>query len=119
MQHLEKKGNISDKETDESDESNDIEEKETTKIFEEIIRADLKRMGYNVEITEIERMRKFGISAKIITIYKFMKKYLTIWNLEDEELCEQILQWRNENTKECERCEIERLKKEFRIGKEI
>src|SRR5688572_2130581 len=49
MQYVEKKGNISDKETDESDESDDIEEKETTKIFEEIIRVDLKRMGYNVE----------------------------------------------------------------------
>ncbi|EXX61267.1 hypothetical protein RirG_172770 [Rhizophagus irregularis DAOM 197198w] len=80
---------------------------------------DLKRMGYDVEITEIERIRKFGVTAKIITTYEFMKKYLTIWNLEDEELDEQILQWRVENTKECERCEIERLKKEFKIGEEI
>ncbi|EXX70902.1 hypothetical protein GLOIN_2v1791704 [Rhizophagus irregularis DAOM 181602=DAOM 197198] len=103
---------------EESDESNDVEETETTKIFEEIIRMDLKRMGYDVEITEIERIRKFGVTAKIITTYEFMKKYLTIWNLEDKELDEQILQWRVENTKECERCEIERLKKEFKIGKE-
>ncbi|CAB5383173.1 unnamed protein product [Rhizophagus irregularis] len=64
---------------------------------------DLKRMGYDVEITEIERIRKFGVTAKIITTYEFMKKYLTIWNLEDEELDEQILQWRVENTKECGR----------------
>ncbi|POG57990.1 hypothetical protein GLOIN_2v1848990, partial [Rhizophagus irregularis DAOM 181602=DAOM 197198] len=104
---------------EESNESNNVKETETTKIFEEIIRMDLKRMGYDVEITEIERIRKFGVTAKIITTYEFMKKYLTIWNLEDEELDEQILQWRVENTKECERCEIERLKKEFKIGEEI
>ncbi|PKY62296.1 hypothetical protein RhiirA4_488539, partial [Rhizophagus irregularis] len=124
MLHLAKKGygGISDKESDESDESNesdDVEETETTKIFEEIIRMDLKKMGYNVEITEIERIRKFGVTAKIITTYEFMKKYLSIWNLEDEELDKQILQWRVENIKECERCEIEKLKKEFKIGEEI
>ncbi|PKY35554.1 hypothetical protein RhiirB3_456509, partial [Rhizophagus irregularis] len=79
---------------EESNESNNVKETETTKIFEEIIRMDLKRMGYDVEITEIERIRKFGVTAKIITTYEFMKKYLTIWNLEDEELDEQILQWR-------------------------
>ncbi|CAB4380011.1 unnamed protein product [Rhizophagus irregularis] len=47
---------------------------------------DLKRMGYNVEIAEIERIRRFEVTAKIITTYEFMKKYLTVWNLEDEEL---------------------------------
>ena len=120
MQYLEKGyGEISDKESDESDESDDIEETETTKIFEEIIRVDLRKLGYDVEITEIERIRKFGVTARIITTYEFMKKYLTIWNLKDEELDKQILQWRTENTKECERCEIEKLKKEFEIGKEI
>ncbi|PKY60990.1 hypothetical protein RhiirA4_431515, partial [Rhizophagus irregularis] len=121
MQHLVKKGygEISEKESDESDESDEIEETEATKIFEEIIRMDLKRMGYDVKIEEIERIRKFGVTAKIITTYEFMKKYLTIWNLEDEELDKQILRWRKENTKECERCEIEKLKKEFKIGKEI
>ncbi|POG63293.1 hypothetical protein GLOIN_2v1784231 [Rhizophagus irregularis DAOM 181602=DAOM 197198] len=120
MQYLAKKGyrEISDKKSDEFNESDNVEETEITKIFEEIIRMDLKRMSYNVEITEIERIRKFGVTAKIITTYEFMKKYLTIWNLEDEELDNQILQWRVENTKECERCEIERLKKEFKIGKE-
>ncbi|GBC20313.1 hypothetical protein GLOIN_2v1784231 [Rhizophagus irregularis DAOM 181602=DAOM 197198] len=46
---------------------------------------DLKRMGYN-EIAEIERIRRFEVTAKIITTYEFMKKYLTVWNLEDEEL---------------------------------
>ncbi|POG60626.1 hypothetical protein GLOIN_2v1815633 [Rhizophagus irregularis DAOM 181602=DAOM 197198] len=115
---ISKNEEMSDEESDESSESNNVEETETTKIFEEIIRMDLKRMGYDVEITEIERIRKFGVTAKIITTYEFMKKYLTIWNLEDEELDERILQWRVENTKECERCEIERLKKEFKIGKE-
>ncbi|EXX70734.1 hypothetical protein RirG_084860 [Rhizophagus irregularis DAOM 197198w] len=121
MQYLAKKGyrEISDKKSDEFNESDNVEETEITKIFEEIIRMDLKRMSYNVEITEIERIRKFGVTAKIITTYEFMKKYLTIWNLEDEELDNQILQWRVENTKECERCEIERLKKEFKVGKEI
>ncbi|PKY60339.1 hypothetical protein RhiirA4_483928, partial [Rhizophagus irregularis] len=120
-QYLEKKGygKMSDKETNESDESDESEETETTKIFEEIIRMDLKKMGYNVEITEIERIRKFGVTAKIITTYEFMKKYLSIWNLEDEDLDKQILQWRVENTKECERCEIEKLKKEFKIEKDI
>ncbi|CAB4405845.1 unnamed protein product [Rhizophagus irregularis] len=120
-QYLEKKGygKMSDKETNESDESDESEETETTKIFEEIIRMDPKRMGYNVEITEIERIRKFGVTAKIITTYEFMKKYLSIWNLEDEDLDKQILQWRVENTKECERCEIEKLKKEFKIEKDI
>ncbi|UZO16357.1 uncharacterized protein OCT59_007746 [Rhizophagus irregularis] len=116
---INKNEEMSDEESDESNESNNVEETETTKIFEEIIRMDLKRMGYDVEITEIERIRKFGVTAKIITTYEFMKRYLTIWNLEDEELDEQILQWRVENTKECERCETERLKKEFEIGKEI
>lgn len=67
---------ISDNESDESDESNDIEETETTKIFKEIIRTDLKRMGYDVEIAEIERIRKFGVTAYIITMYEFMKKIL-------------------------------------------
>ncbi|GET65659.1 hypothetical protein GLOIN_2v1815633 [Rhizophagus irregularis DAOM 181602=DAOM 197198] len=115
---ISKNEEMSDEESDESIESNNVEETETTKVFEEIIRMDLKRMGYDVEITEIERIRKFGVTAKIITTYEFMKKYLTIWNLEDEKLDEQILQWRVENTKECGRCEIERLKKEFEIGKE-
>ncbi|CAB5396555.1 unnamed protein product [Rhizophagus irregularis] len=81
---ISKNEEMSDEESDESIESNNVEETETTKIFEEIIRMDLKRMGYDVEITEIERIRKFGVTAKIITTYEFMKKYLTIWNLEDE-----------------------------------
>ncbi|EXX65907.1 hypothetical protein RirG_128810 [Rhizophagus irregularis DAOM 197198w] len=89
---INKNEEMSDEESDESNESNNVEETETTKIFEEIIRMDLKRMGYDVEITEIERIRKFGVTAKIITTYEFMKRYLTIWNLEDEELDEQILQ---------------------------
>ncbi|GET54140.1 hypothetical protein GLOIN_2v1815633 [Rhizophagus irregularis DAOM 181602=DAOM 197198] len=115
---ISKNEEMPDEESDESIESNNVEETETTKVFEEIIRMDLKRMGYDVEITEIERIRKFGVTAKIITTYEFMKKYLTIWNLEDGKLDEQILQWRVENTKECGRCEIERLKREFEIGKE-
>ncbi|GET60416.1 ribonuclease H-like domain-containing protein [Rhizophagus irregularis DAOM 181602=DAOM 197198] len=49
---------------------------------EELLR--LTSMGYDVEITEIERTRKFGVTAKIITTYEIMRKYLTIWNLEDE-----------------------------------
>ncbi|CAB4444403.1 unnamed protein product [Rhizophagus irregularis] len=120
MQHLVKKDyrEISDKESDESDESDDIEETETTKIFEEIIKMDLKKMEYNVEITEIERIRKFGVPAKIITTYEFMKKYLSIWNLKDEELDKQILQWRMENTKECERYEESEKEKDIK-GPEI
>ncbi|PKY33475.1 hypothetical protein RhiirB3_394834 [Rhizophagus irregularis] len=121
LQHLETKehGKMSDEESDESNESDNVEGTETTKIFEEIIRMDLKRTGYDVEISEIERIRKFGVTAKIITTYEFIKKYLTIWNLKDEELDKQILQWRAENTKECKRCEVERLEKEFKIRKEI
>ncbi|RGB23856.1 hypothetical protein C1646_773911 [Rhizophagus diaphanus] len=76
-------------ETDESNKSDESEESEYIKIFEEIIRTDLKKLGYDVKITEIEKLRKFGVP------------------------------WRNENTKECEKCEVEKLKKEFRIGKEI
>ncbi|PKB92424.1 hypothetical protein RhiirA5_444740, partial [Rhizophagus irregularis] len=121
LQHLETKehGKMSDEESDESNESDNVKGTETTKIFEEIIRMDLKRTGYDVEISEIERIRKFGVTAKIITTYEFIKKYLTIWNLKDEELDKQILQWRAENTKECKRCEVERLEKEFKIRKEI
>ncbi|CAB4427456.1 unnamed protein product [Rhizophagus irregularis] len=106
MQLLEAKGygKVLDRESDEfdeSDESNETtEESETMKVFEEIIRIDLKMLGYDVEIAEIEKLRKFG-------------------SLEDEELDKQILQWRIENTKECKKCEDEKLKKEFRIGREI
>ncbi|PKY55348.1 hypothetical protein RhiirA4_474724 [Rhizophagus irregularis] len=93
MQLLEAKGygKVLDRESDEfdeSDESNETtEESETMKVFEEIIRIDLKMLGYD--------------------------------SLEDEELDKQILQWRIENTKECKKCEDEKLKKEFRIGREI
>ncbi|RGB25265.1 hypothetical protein C1646_802806 [Rhizophagus diaphanus] len=119
---------VSDKEFDESDESNETDksnksdefkESENTKIFEEIIRTDLKKLDYDMKITEIERIRKFGVPASIITTYEFMKKYLTIWNLEDKELDKLIFQWRTGNTRACEKCEVEKLKKEFRVGKEI
>ncbi|RGB27509.1 hypothetical protein C1646_673928 [Rhizophagus diaphanus] len=102
MQLMETKGygRVSDKkfdesdefnETDESNRSDESEELENTKMFEEIIRTDLKKLGYDVKIAEIERIRKFGIPAGKITTYEFMKKYLTIWNLENKEVDKLIL----------------------------
>ncbi|CAB4485622.1 unnamed protein product [Rhizophagus irregularis] len=90
---ISKNEEMSDEESDESNESNNVEETETTKIFEEIIRNGFEKMGYD--------------------------KYLTIWNLEDEELDETNIQWRVENTKECERCEIERLRKNLKSEKKL
>ncbi|GBC28331.2 hypothetical protein GLOIN_2v1767181 [Rhizophagus irregularis DAOM 181602=DAOM 197198] len=75
-----------------SNESDEIVEPETIKIFKKIIKADIKKLKYDVKIAKIERIRKFGITTRIITTYKFIKKYLGIWNLKDKELDKQLLQ---------------------------
>ncbi|CAB4412355.1 unnamed protein product [Rhizophagus irregularis] len=80
------------------------------------LKDDLEKLGYEISISEIQRIRDFGVNNRIMTTREFMEKYFGIMELEDKELEREVQEWLNENTTWCERCEIRWMNKMFRIG---
>ncbi|CAB4419359.1 unnamed protein product [Rhizophagus irregularis] len=80
------------------------------------LKDDLEKLGYEISISEIQRIRDFGVNNRIMTTGEFMEKYFGMMELEDKELEREVQEWLNENTTWCERCEIRWMNKMFKTG---
>jgi hypothetical protein len=83
------------------------------------LKDELERLGYEIDISEIQRMKSFGVNNRIIITKEFITGYMEVIELEDKELRKEIHKWLNENTTWCERCEIRWMNSMFRIGGNI
>ncbi|CAB4492631.1 unnamed protein product [Rhizophagus irregularis] len=83
------------------------------------LRNNLEKLGYEIDVSEIRRMKKFGVNNRIMVTEEFIERYMGIIELEDRELRKEVHKWLNENTTWCERCEIRWMNDMFRLGKTI
>ncbi|CAB4482570.1 unnamed protein product [Rhizophagus irregularis] len=80
------------------------------------LKDDLEKLGYEIDVSEIQRIKSFGVNNRIIITKEFVEEYMEMINLEDKELRKGIHKWLNENTTWCERCEIRWMNDMFRLG---
>ncbi|PKC53332.1 hypothetical protein RhiirA1_447282, partial [Rhizophagus irregularis] len=88
------------------------EQKELLKL-----KDDLEKLGYELNVSEIERIREFRISNSIILTTEFMEKYLQEIDTNDKELRIKLYEWINENTTFCNECGIRWINNKFDEGK--
>ncbi|CAG8761398.1 20108_t:CDS:2, partial [Rhizophagus irregularis] len=70
------------------------------------LKDELEKLGYEVDVSEIRRIKGFGVNNRIMITKEFIKEYMKIIDLEDKEVRKEIHKWLNENTTWCEGCEI-------------
>ncbi|EXX67813.1 hypothetical protein RirG_110950 [Rhizophagus irregularis DAOM 197198w] len=80
------------------------------------LKNNLEKLGYEIDVSEIQRIKNFGVNNRIIVTEEFIERYLRIIELEDRELRKEVHRWLNENTTWCERCEIRWMNDMFRLG---
>ncbi|CAB4477693.1 unnamed protein product [Rhizophagus irregularis] len=80
------------------------------------LKDEIEKLGYEIDVSEIQRMKSFGVNNRIIITEEFIMEYMGIIELEDKELRKEIHRWLNENTTWCERCEIRWMNNMFRLG---
>ena len=61
-------------------------------------------MGYQLDISEVQRMIKINITKELTLIDRFIDFYLLNKELEDKELYDKYISWLGENTITCEKC---------------
>ncbi|EXX55601.1 hypothetical protein RirG_223980 [Rhizophagus irregularis DAOM 197198w] len=88
---------------------------ELTELLE--LKDDLEKLGYELNVSEIERMREFRISNSIILTTEFMEKYFQEIDTDDKELRIKLCEWINENTTFCDECGIRWINNKFDEGK--
>ncbi|RGB29540.1 hypothetical protein C1646_766470 [Rhizophagus diaphanus] len=81
------------------------------------LKDDLEKLGYEMDISEIQRIRNFRISNSVIVTTEFMEKYIQVIDLEEKELKIQLYEWINENTTFCDECGIRWINSKFDEGK--
>ncbi|EXX55492.1 hypothetical protein RirG_224970 [Rhizophagus irregularis DAOM 197198w] len=62
------------------------------------LKDDLEKLGYEIDVSEIQRMKSFGVNNRIIITKEFVEEYMGMIDLEDKELRKEIYKWLNENT---------------------
>ncbi|PKY35894.1 hypothetical protein RhiirB3_457456 [Rhizophagus irregularis] len=80
------------------------------------LRNNLEKLGYEIDVSEIQRIKNFGVNNRIIVTEEFIERYIRMIELEDRELRKEVHKWLNENTTWCERCEIRWMNDMFRLG---
>ncbi|EXX61409.1 hypothetical protein RirG_171440 [Rhizophagus irregularis DAOM 197198w] len=83
------------------------------------LKDELEKLGYEVDVSEIRRIKGFGVNNRIMITKEFIKEYMKIIDLEDKEVRKEIHKWLNENTTWCEGCEIRWMNNMFRLGETI
>ncbi|CAB4492630.1 unnamed protein product [Rhizophagus irregularis] len=79
------------------------------------LKNNLEKLGYEIDVSEIQRIKNFGVNNRIIVTEEFIERYMRIIELEDRELRKEVHRWLNENTTWCERCEIRWMNDMFRL----
>ncbi|CAB4473761.1 unnamed protein product [Rhizophagus irregularis] len=80
------------------------------------LKNNLEKLGYEIDVSEIQRIKNFGVNNRIMVTEEFIERYMRIIELEDRELRKEVHKWLNENTTWCERCEIRWMNDMFRLG---
>ncbi|CAB4484818.1 unnamed protein product [Rhizophagus irregularis] len=80
------------------------------------LKDEIEKLGYEIDVSEIQRMKSFGVNNRILITEEFIMEYMEVIDLEDKELRKEIHKWLNENTTWCERCEIRWMNNMFRLG---
>ncbi|RGB30019.1 hypothetical protein C1646_672000 [Rhizophagus diaphanus] len=86
--------------------SDDTEESENLdEHFEMILRNYWIENGYEIDIKEIIQILDFGVEHEIMKTKDFMKYYVTIKELDNEEIIKELKKWYNMNIIECPLCQ--------------
>ncbi|PKY58913.1 hypothetical protein RhiirA4_513859 [Rhizophagus irregularis] len=83
------------------------------------LKDELEKLGYEIDESEIRRIKDFGVNNRIMITKEFIEEYMKIIDLEDKEVRKEIHKWLNENTTWCEGCEIRWMNNMFRLGETI
>ncbi|CAB5357951.1 unnamed protein product [Rhizophagus irregularis] len=79
----------------------EIREEEQDELIE--LKNNLEKLGYAIDVSEIQRIKNFGVNNRIMVTEEFIERYMRIIELGDKELRREIHKWLNENTTWCER----------------
>lgn len=72
--------------------------------WEKLLRNYWLENGYEINISEINRIQSFGVENEIMKTREFMENYMTIKELNDEEIVKELKKWYNENALEYPIC---------------
>ncbi|CAG8742137.1 17000_t:CDS:2, partial [Rhizophagus irregularis] len=81
----------------------EIREEEQDELIE--LKNNLEKLGYTIDVSEIQRIKNFGVNNRIMVTEEFIERYMRIIELGDKELRREIHKWLNENTT-CARIDI-------------
>ncbi|RGB24197.1 hypothetical protein C1646_773417 [Rhizophagus diaphanus] len=86
--------------------SNDTEGPENSdEQYEMILRNYWIENGYKIDIKKIKRILDFGVEHKVMKTKDFMEYYVTIKELDNEEIIKELKKWYNTNIIECLLCQ--------------
>ncbi|CAB4396374.1 unnamed protein product [Rhizophagus irregularis] len=91
-------------ELENSDNTEELSSNEGDEQIERIYRNYWSENGYEIDIEEIRWIIKLGIDYEIMKTKDFMEKYMTIKELDDEKVKEEIKRWYNIYVIECPLC---------------
>ncbi|CAB4441412.1 unnamed protein product [Rhizophagus irregularis] len=81
------------------------------------LKDDLEKLGYELDVSEIRRIKELRISDSVMLTVEFMEKYFQEIELDDKELRIKLYEWVNENTTFCNECGIRWINNKFDEGK--
>ncbi|RGB23372.1 hypothetical protein C1646_774594 [Rhizophagus diaphanus] len=86
--------------------SDDTEESEDSdEHYEMILRNYWIENGYEIDIKEIKRILDLKVEYEVIKTKDFMEYYVTIKELDNEEIIKELKKWYNTNIIECPLCQ--------------
>ncbi|CAB4428094.1 unnamed protein product [Rhizophagus irregularis] len=91
-------------ELESSDDIGESSSNEGDEHIEKIYRNYWLENGYEIDIEEIRRIINFRIEYEIIKTKDFIENYMTIKELDDEGVIEELRRWYNTNAMECPLC---------------
>ncbi|CAB4428277.1 unnamed protein product [Rhizophagus irregularis] len=77
------------------------------------LKDDLEKLGYELDISEIRRIKEFRVSNSVMLTMEFMEKYFQEIELDNKELRIKLYEWVNENTTFCNECGIRWINNKF------
>ncbi|CAB4435127.1 unnamed protein product [Rhizophagus irregularis] len=81
------------------------------------LKDDLEKLGYELNVLEIKRIKELRIGNSVILTTEFMEKYFQEIDSDDKELRIELYEWINENTTFCNECGIRWINNKFDEGK--
>ncbi|RGB24652.1 hypothetical protein C1646_772786 [Rhizophagus diaphanus] len=82
-----------------------------------ILQDDLEKLGYEISMTEIQKIRNFRVNNAILVTKEFMEKWVQIMNMKNTEIRDKLYVWIGENTTIYRKCEIRWINSKFNDDK--